>query len=118
MGIVYLADDTKLKRQVAIKFLPQPFTADKDNIERSEREEKAAASLNHPNIITIYKIAEDDNLTFIVMEYVDGKSLRELITDEKPLPQEKVTDIILQIHSETCLIDPLMYNGHLSIGVD
>ncbi|MCK4823216.1 protein kinase, partial [bacterium] len=85
MGEVYLADDLKLERQVAIKFLPEHLTKDKDNVERFEREAKAAAALNHPNIVTIYEIAEEDDpatadkQTFIVMEYVDGKSLREYV---------------------------------------
>jgi serine/threonine-protein kinase len=97
MGEVYLAQDTKLKRQVAIKFLPEHLTKEKENVERFEREAEAAAALNHPNIITIHEISEHDDQIFIVMEYVDGKSLRELITDEQPLHHEKVTDIILQI---------------------
>ncbi|MCK4754794.1 MAG: protein kinase, partial [Calditrichia bacterium] len=85
MGEVYLAEDLKLERKVAIKFLPQHLTKDKDNVERFEREAKAAASLNHPNIVTIHEIAEvdlpatADKQTFIVMEYVDGKSLREYV---------------------------------------
>ncbi len=79
MGEVYLADDLKLERQVAIKFLPQHLTKDKDNVERFEREAKAAASLNHPNIVTIYEIAEENDQTFIVMEYVEGQTLREML---------------------------------------
>lgn len=61
MGEVYLAEDLKLERKVAIKFLPQHLTIDKDNVERFEREAKAAASLNHPNIVTIHEIAEVDD---------------------------------------------------------
>jgi serine/threonine protein kinase/tetratricopeptide (TPR) repeat protein len=85
MGVVYKAQDTKLDRIVAIKFLPQHLTGDKDNVERFEREAKAAAQLNHPNIVTIYEIAEEEDpaaagkQTFIVMEYVEGKTLREII---------------------------------------
>jgi eukaryotic-like serine/threonine-protein kinase len=79
MGEVYLAEDLKLERKVAIKFLPQHLTKDKENLERFEREAKAAAALNHPNIVTIYEIAEDDDQTFIVMEYIDGESLRDKI---------------------------------------
>ncbi len=93
MGEVFLAEDQKLERKVAIKFLPQHLTADKENIERFEREAKAAASLNHSNIVTIYEIAEEDDpdsaskQTFIVMEYVEGKTLREMITPPPiPLP--------------------------------
>jgi len=79
MGEVYLAQDTRLDRKVAIKFLPLHLTKNKENVERFEREAKAAAALNHPNIVTIYEIAEEDDQTFIVMEYVDGDSLRTKI---------------------------------------
>ena len=85
MGEVYLAEDLKLERKVAIKFLPQHLTKDKENVERFEREAKAAASLNHPNIVTIHEIAEVDDpatagkQTFIVMEYVEGQTLREML---------------------------------------
>jgi Tol biopolymer transport system component/predicted Ser/Thr protein kinase len=96
MGEVYLADDINLDRKVAIKFLPEHLTKDKENVERFEREAKAAAALNHTNIITIYEIAEEDDQTFIVMEYVDGKSLREVI-NEYELKLDKIIDIISQI---------------------
>ena len=76
MGEVYLAEDLKLERKVAIKFLPIYMTQDKEHVERFEREAKAAAALNHPNIVTIYEIAKVDNQTFIVMEHIDGQSLR------------------------------------------
>jgi non-specific serine/threonine protein kinase len=79
MGEVYLADDLKLERKVAIKFLPEHLTKDKENVERFEREAKAIASLNHPNIVTIYDVIEADNQICIVMEYVDGDSLRNKI---------------------------------------
>ena len=96
MGEVYLADDTKLERQVAIKFLPEHLTKDKENVERFEREAKAAAALNHPNIVTIHEIAEEGDQTFIVMEYVEGDSLRTKI-DEKNLIVEEVLNITKQI---------------------
>ncbi len=80
MGEVYLAEDIRLKRQVAIKFLPEHLTKDKQNVKRFEREAEAAASLNHPNIVTIYDIIDSDNQICIVMEFVDGKSLRDMIT--------------------------------------
>jgi serine/threonine protein kinase/Tfp pilus assembly protein PilF len=79
MGEVYLADDLKLERQVAIKFLPEHLTKDKENVERFKREAKAAAALNHPNIVTIYDVIEEEDQICIVMEYVDGKSLREIL---------------------------------------
>jgi serine/threonine protein kinase len=97
MGVVYLADDTKLKRQVAIKFLPEHLTKDKENVERFEREAEAAAALNHPNIVTIHEIAEEDEQTFIVMEYVNGDSLRTKI-------DKGISDIdeILNITNQIC----------------
>ena len=96
MGEVYLAEDTKLERKVAIKFLPEHLTRDKENVERFKREAKAAAALNHPNIVTIYEIAEEDNQTFIVMEYIDGESLRTKIN--KGISEfDEVLDILSQI---------------------
>jgi serine/threonine protein kinase len=96
MGEVYLAEDLKLERKVAIKFLPQYMTRDKENVERFEREAKAAAALNHPNIVTIYEIAEVDNQTFIVMEYIDGQSLRTKI-ENGISDLDEILDIINQI---------------------
>jgi serine/threonine protein kinase len=96
MGEVYLADDTKLKRQVAIKFLPEHLTKDKENVERFEREAEAAAALNHPNIVTIHDVIEADDQICIVMEYVEGKSLRDIINEYK-LGLDKIIDIINQI---------------------
>jgi len=96
MGVVYLAKDLDLERNVAIKFLPQNFTNDTEHIERFKREAKAAASLNNPNIVTIHEISECDGQIFIVMEYVDGSSLREKIEKGRLLPEE-VVEIISQI---------------------
>jgi len=80
MGEVFLADDTKLDRKVALKFLPSDYTSDKETNTRFKREAKAAAKLNHPNIITVHEIGEHDDKTYIAMEYVEGLSLREKIT--------------------------------------
>jgi serine/threonine protein kinase len=96
MGEVSLADDLKLERQVAIKFLPEHLTKDKENVERFEREAKAAAALNHPNIVTIHEISEFDSQIFIVMEYVDGESLRTKI-DTGISDLDEVLDITKQI---------------------
>jgi non-specific serine/threonine protein kinase len=96
MGVVYKAQDLKLERKVAIKFLPEHLTEDKDNVERFEREAKAAAALSHPNIVTIYDVLEEDDQICIVMEYVDGKSLREVI-NEYDLGLDKTIDVISQI---------------------
>lgn len=98
MGEVYLAEDTKLERNVALKFLHPYFSHDEDVIKRFEREAKAAAALNHPNIITIHEISEFEGQIFIAMEYVKGSSLREHIK-AGPLPLPFVLDIIFQICS-------------------
>jgi serine/threonine-protein kinase len=97
MGEVYLADDLKLERQVVIKFLPQHLTRDRDYVVRFEREAKAAASLNHPNIVTIYDIIEENDQICIVMEYVRGQTLRDLLTTNYKLPVTKSIQIISQL---------------------
>ncbi|MBI3765375.1 MAG: PD40 domain-containing protein, partial [Ignavibacteriales bacterium] len=79
MGIVYKAEDAKLRRTVAVKFLPKRLSVHSDERERFQHEAQAASSLNHPNICTIYEIDEIDDDTFIVMEYIDGVTLREWI---------------------------------------
>jgi serine/threonine protein kinase len=79
MGAVYKAQDTHLDRAVAVKFLPAERMADPDRKRRFIQEAKAASSLNHPNIIVIHDIASDSGHDFIVMEYVDGKTLDQLI---------------------------------------
>jgi non-specific serine/threonine protein kinase len=96
MGEVYLAKDTKLKRQVAIKFLPEHLTKDKENVERFQREAEATAALNHPNIVTIHDVIEEDGHLCIVMEYIEGKSLRDVI-NEYNLEQDKIVEIISQL---------------------
>ena len=96
MGEVFLAEDTKLDRKVALKFLPEEYTKDQQAKERFEREAKAAAALNHPNIVTIYDINEHEDQTYIAMEYVDGQTLKEQITNRK-LPITEIMDIFTQI---------------------
>ncbi|MFC1553375.1 protein kinase [candidate division KSB1 bacterium] len=96
MGEVYLAEDTKLERKVALKFLPAHFTSDEKAVERFKREAKSAAKLNHPNIVTIFEIGEHDGDTYIAMEYVDGKSLRDVI-QEGEIPLDRVIDIATQM---------------------
>ena len=76
MGVVYKAEDTKLERTVAIKFLPRHISSNEDERKRFEVEAKAAASLNHPNIATIHAIEEHDDEMFIVMEYIKGLRVR------------------------------------------
>lgn len=96
MGVVYLAEDTKLKRRVALKFLPRHLTADGEALERFEREAQAAAALNHPNIVTIHEIGSFEDCTYICMEYVDGSTLREMMA-AGPLPIDSAIDIAGQI---------------------
>lgn len=90
MGVVYKAEDTKLKRTVAIKFLPQRIAVNEDERKRFEVEAQAAAALNHPNIATIYAIEEAEGEVFIAMEYIDGKELHDVIKSDIPDPQSAI----------------------------
>lgn len=96
MGVVYKAEDTKLDREVAIKFLPHQIASSHDERERFTIEAKAAASLNHPNIGTIYNIEEMDNDTFIVMEYIKGQELKDKI-ESGPLTIDESLNIAIQM---------------------
>src|SRR5678815_4916847 len=79
MGEVYLAEDSQLRRRVALKILPGDLASNQDRMRRFIQEAQAAAALNHPNIATIHEIGESDSVNFIAMEFIDGFTLRELI---------------------------------------
>jgi len=96
MGDVYLAEDTRLGRRVAVKVLPAGFESDPERIRRFAREAQAASALNHPNVATIYEICEADGIHCIAMEYVNGQTLGAKI-GEVPLRVAEVLDIASQI---------------------
>ncbi|MDQ3132713.1 MAG: serine/threonine protein kinase, partial [Acidobacteriota bacterium] len=98
MGEVYLAEDIKLDRRVALKILPQEFAEDKNRMSRFVREAKSASSLNHPNIITIHEIGEADGKHFIATEYIEGETLRDGLNREK-LSVKSTLEISIQIAS-------------------
>src|SRR5512138_1666932 len=100
MGEVYLAEDTRLHRKVALKILPLELASNKDRIRRFEQEAQAAAALNHPNIAHIYEVGQEGSTHFIAMEFVDGVTLREKMDRENP-----------------CLAKLLRYMQHVAEGL-
>ena len=98
MGEVYLAEDSRLARKIALKVLPESIAGDHDRLLRFEREAQAASALNHPNVVTVHEFGEDRGLHFLASEFVDGKTLRELI-DAGNIHLSFALDLTIQVAS-------------------
>ncbi|HWQ33841.1 MAG TPA: protein kinase [Blastocatellia bacterium] len=96
MGEVWLAEDTQLGRPIALKLLPARFADDEDLVRRFEREARAASALNHPNILTVYEVGQEDGIRFIATEYIEGRTLRQRM-NEGPISLGEIISIITQV---------------------
>ena len=96
MGVVYLAQDAELGRKIALKLLPSQFTNDKDRLRRFQQEARAASALNHPNILTVHEVKQQDGLHYIATEFVDGVTLRQHMQARR-LTLDEVLNIAIQV---------------------
>src|SRR5438552_2377656 len=113
MAEVFLARDLLLDRPVAIKVLFPEFAADRSFVERFRREARSAANLNHPNIVSIYDWGEEEGTYFIVMEYVEGRTLRQMIREDGPLPPRRAAEIGADLPAAPAQPqDPCRVRGH------